>query len=154
MITYRSLKARLTAILKESFPGYKVHFDNVEKSDAPYFYVEMTPLKNRTFDGDGIYHDRSIVIDIQLVLPEDSHGRVNRIMLYDDSLVLDKAIRPVLYIEDRAITILEADIKVHDDILHYTFDLSFTDAEMEQIEYELMEELTLNFGKRSDMNGE
>lgn len=147
MITYRSLKARLTAILKESFPGYKVHFDNVEKSDAPYFYVEMTPLRNKTFDGDGVYHDRAINFDIQLVLPEDRHGRVDRIVLYDDSLVLDKAIRPVLKIEDRAITIDEADIKVHDDILHYMFTLAFTDAEMDQMEYELMEELTLNINK-------
>lgn len=147
MITYRSLKARLTAILKESFPGYKVHFDNVEKSDAPYFYVEMTPLRNKTFDGDGVYHDRAIDFDIQLVLPEDRHGRVDRIVLYDDSLVLDKAIRPVLQIEDRAITIDEADIKVHDDILHYMFTLAFTDAEMDRMEYELMEELTLNINK-------
>lgn len=147
MITYRSLKARLTAILKETFPGYKVHFDNVEKSDAPYFYVEMTPLKNKTFDGDGIYHDRAIDIDIQLILPEDRHGRVDRIVLYDDSLELDKAIRPVLQIEDRFITIDEADIKVHDDILHYMFTLAFTDAEMDQVEYELMQELTLNINK-------
>ena len=147
MITYRSLKARLTAILKETFPGYKVHFDNVEKSDAPYFYVEMTPLKNKTFDGDGIYHDRAIDIDIQLILPEDRHGRVDRIVLYDDSLELDKAIRPVLQIEDRFITIDEADIKVHDDILHYMFTLAFTDAEMDQLEYELMQELTLNINK-------
>lgn len=147
MITYRSLKARLTAILKEIFPGYKVHFDNVEKSDAPYFYVEMTPLKNKTFDGDGIYHDRAIDIDIQLILPEDRHGRVDRIVLYDDSLELDKAIRPVLQIEDRFITIDEADIKVHDDILHYMFTLAFTDAEMDQMEYELMQELTLNINK-------
>lgn len=147
MITYRSLKARLTAILKETFPGYKVHFDNVEKSDAPYFYVEMTPLRNRTFDGDGIYHDRAIDIDIQLILPEDRHGRVDRIVLYDDSLELDKAIRPVLQIEDRFITIDEADIKVHDDILHYMFTLAFTDAEMGQMEYELMQELTLNINK-------
>ena len=147
MITYRSLKARLTAILKETFPGYKVHFDNVEKSDAPYFYVEMTPLKNRAFDGDGIYHDRSIDIDIQLVLAEDSYGRVDRIALYDDSLELDRAIQPVLQIEDRAITVLDADIKVHDDILHYVFSLSFTDAEMEQVEYELMKELELNINK-------
>ena len=147
MITYRSLKARLTATLKETFPGYKVHFDNVEKSDAPYFYVEMTPLKNKTFDGDGIYHDRAIDIDIQLILPEDRHGRVDRIVLYDDSLELDKAIRPVLQIEDRFITIDEADIKVHDDILHYMFTLAFTDAEMDQLEYELMQELTLNINK-------
>ena len=147
MITYRSLKARLTAILKETFPGYKVHFDNVEKSDAPYFYVEMTPLKNKTFDGDGIYHDRAIDIDIQLILPEDRHGRVDRTVLYDDSLELDKAIRPVLQIEDRFITIDEADIKVHDDILHYMFTLAFTDAEMDQMEYELMQELTLNINK-------
>ena len=43
MITYRSLKKTLTALLKNKFPNCKVHFDNVEKSDAPYFYVEMQP---------------------------------------------------------------------------------------------------------------
>lgn len=51
MITYRSLKKTLTALLKNKFPDCKVHFDNVEKSDAPYFYVEMQPYTS-TVDGE------------------------------------------------------------------------------------------------------
>ena len=149
MITYRSLKARMTAILKKTFPGYKVYFDNVEKSEAPYFYVELTPQKNRSFDGDGIYHERSVDVDMQMVLPEDRHGRVDRTTLHDNFLALDKAIRPVFLIEDRAITILDADIKIHDDILYYGFTLYFADAEIDQVEYELMQELSLNLDKEA-----
>ena len=55
MITYRSLKKTLTALLKNKFPDCKVHFDNVEKSDAPYFYVEMQPYTS-TVDEIGRAH--------------------------------------------------------------------------------------------------
>lgn len=91
MITFRSLKATLTALLKKTAPDMKVHFDNVEKSDVPYFYVEMNPLVN-TVDGDGIYHDRSIEVDITYVPAEDKYGRISRITLFDMAEKLDRAI--------------------------------------------------------------
>ncbi len=146
MITFRSLKATLTALLKKTAPDMKVHFDNVEKSDAPYFYVEMNPLVN-TVDGDGIYHDRSIEVDITYVPDEDKYGRISRITLFDMAEKLDKAIRPVFYIEDRAITVPGAEQVIHDEVLHYIFTLEFTDAEMDAFQADLMEELTLNINK-------
>lgn len=146
MITYRSLKKTLTALLKNKFPDCKVHFDNVEKSDAPYFYVEMQPYTS-TVDGEGVYHDRNIEIDIQYIPDEDLFGRIERMKIYDIGQILDLAIRPVFYVEDRAITIPEAETTVHDEVLHYIFRLQFTDADMSQEEFELMEELTLNLRK-------
>ena len=94
MITYRSLKKTLTALLKNKFPDCKVHFDNVEKSDAPYFYVEMQPYTS-TVDGEGVYHDRNIEIDIQYIPDEDLFGRIDRMKIYDIGQILDLAIRPV-----------------------------------------------------------
>ena len=44
MMTLREIKAAIVAVLNQNFKGYKVHFDNVEKSDAPYFYVEFMPF--------------------------------------------------------------------------------------------------------------
>ena len=146
MITYRSLKKTLTALLKNKFPDCKVHFDNVEKSDAPYFYVEMQPYTS-TVDGKGVYHDRNIEIDIQYIPDEDLFGRIDRMKIYDIGQILDLAIRPVFYVEDRAITIPEAETTVHDEVLRYIFRLQFTDADMSQEEFELMEELTLNLRK-------
>ena len=146
MITYRSLKATLTALLKKNFPACKVHFDNVEKSDAPYFYVEMQPYTS-TVDGKGVYHDRNIEIDIQYIPDEDKFGRIDRMKIYDIGQTLDLVIRPVFYVEDRAITILEAETTIHDEVLHYIFRLQFTDADMTEAEFELMEELTLNLRK-------
>ena len=49
MITLRSIKKAITTALKGKFPTYKVHFDNVDTSDAPYFYVEMRPAA-KTWD--------------------------------------------------------------------------------------------------------
>ena len=39
MMTLRDIKAAIVAVLNQNFKDYKVHFDTVEKSDAPYFYV-------------------------------------------------------------------------------------------------------------------
>ena len=146
MMTLRDIKAAIVAVLNQNFKDYKVHFDNVEKSDAPYFYVEMQPYTS-TVDGKGVYHDRNIEIDIQYIPDEDLFGRIDRMKIYDIGQILDLAIRPVFYVEDRAITIPEAETTVHDEVLHYIFRLQFTDADMSQEEFELMEELTLNLRK-------
>ncbi len=148
MITLRSIKMALTARLKTAYPSYKVHFDNVDKSDAPYFHVELTPSVTTI---DGVYSDRTITVDITLLLPEDAYGRIDRMQLYDVSDTLDKTIRPVFRVEDRAITILSARTVIVDDILHYLFDLDFcdalTDEEAGRVQYELMQQLHLRLNE-------
>lgn len=144
MMTLRTIKAAIVALIKTKYPSSKVHFDNVEKSDAPYFYVEMQPMASTV---DRIYTERTIQIDIQAILKEDASGRINRTELYDIADTIDILFRPVFYVDDRAITILESETTIHDDILHYIFNLEFRDAdEYKQVVYELMQSLgfTLN----------
>lgn len=141
MISLRSIKKAFTALLKQNYPKYAVHFDNVEKRDAPYFYVEMQPLI-RTVDR--VYSERTIQVNITFVPEEDRYGRVDRAVLYDIADTLDALVRPVFYVEDRAITILDAETTIHDEVLHYIFNLEFADyREANRLTEDLMEELQL-----------
>lgn len=145
MISLRSMKKAFTALLKQNYPKYAVHFDNVEKRDAPYFYVEMQPLI-RTVDR--VYSERTIQVDITFVPDEDRYGRVDRAVLYDIADTLDALVRPVFYVEDRAITILDAETTIRDEVLHYIFNLEFADyREVKGLTEDLMEELQFTLKK-------
>lgn len=145
MIALRSIKAAITAKLKTKYPNCKVHFDNVEKSDAPYFYVEFTTSIHQTIDE--TYSDRTIQVDVTYIHPKDAKGRVDRSAVFDVGDALDTLFRPVLQVGDRYITILSAETTMIDDVLHYIFDLQFTDAwtdeEVGYIRGELMQSLGL-----------
>lgn len=144
LIRLLDIKEQITKLLKSKFK-YKVHFDNVEKSNEPYFYVEMLP-RHKTIDK--ILTDKSIQIDIMFILLPDEFGRIKRSILYDAADTLDCLIRPVIQIKDRHITILDSQIKFHDEVLHYIFDLEFADClsdeESENIVYDLMQNIELN----------
>ena len=144
MIRLLDIKKALTALLKSKF-NYRVHFDNVEKSDEPYFYIEMMPRRKTV---DEILTDKSIQIDIMLVLIPDEYGRIKRSTLYDASDTLDNLIRPVFRVQDRCITVLESQTRFVDEVLHYIFNLNFTDCmtdeESSAIIYDLMQTLELN----------
>ncbi len=154
MIRLRAIKTAITNKLKGKYPKYKVHFDNVEKSDAPYFYVEFMEQVN-TWDES--YSDRTIQTDISYIHPKDAYGRVSRAAVFDVADDLDLMFRPYLQIGDRYITILGAEKTLVDDVLHFIFNLAFTDAwtaeEVGQIKYELGQELELNL-KGGINNGE
>ena len=148
MLALRTIRDAIAIRLKSKYPAYKVHFDHVKRSDAPYFYVEMYPHASSL---DDTYSDRRIGIDIQLVLAEDACGRIHRVDLYDAADTLDALIRPVMQIGDRYITIQDTETTFVDEVLHYIFELlftdAFTDAEVGGIQYELMQELDLNLNK-------
>lgn len=147
MITLRSIKVALTARLKTKYPDYEVHFDNVDKTNGPYFYVSMLPTVTTV---DEVYSDRLIQVEVTFFMPRDKFGRVDRMRIYDVADGLDILFRPVVRIEDRAITIPGAELTTVDDILHYIFSLDFrdclTDEEAGRVQYELMQtlQLTLN----------
>jgi hypothetical protein len=146
LIALRAIKAAITAKLKTKYPTCKVHFDNVEKSDAPYFYVEFTTSIHQTLDE--TYTDRTIQVDVTYIHPKDAKGRVNRSAVFDVGDDLDTLFRPVFQVGDRYITILSAERTMVDDVLHYIFDLQFTDAwtdeEVGYIRGELMQTLGLS----------
>ena len=153
MLTLRKIKAAIVAVLNQNFKDYKVHFDNVEKSDAPYFYVEFMPTATTV---DGLFSDRLIQVDVTYIHPKDSMGRISRTAVFEVADALDNTFRPVLTVKDRHITILDAEMTIVDDILHYIFNLDFRDnfEDAVGIKYELAQHLELEINTRNKTEGE
>ena len=153
MMTLREIKAAIVVVLNQNFKGYKVHFDNVEKSDAPYFYVEFMPTATTV---DDLFSDRLIQVDITHIHPKDAMGRVSRTAVFEVADALDKVFRPVLAVKDRHITILDAEMTIVDDILHYIFNLDFRDnfEDAGRIQYELAQHLELEINTLNQTEGE
>lgn len=153
MMTLRDIKAAIVAVLNQNLKDYKVHFDNVEKSDAPYFYVEFMPTATTV---DDLFSDRLIQVDITYIHPKDAMGRVSRTAVFEVADALDKVFRPVLAVKDRHITILDAEVTIIDDILHYIFNLDFRDnfEDAGRIQYELAQHLELEINKFNQTEGE
>jgi len=150
MISLRTIQQRIVAILKAKYPDYKVYFDNIEKSMQSYFYIEMNVVSHTV---DRIYFDRYLQIDIAFRPKEDSLGRVKRADLYNMADELETLIRPIFYVEDRAITVLKAEQTIVDEVLHYIFDLDFTDAFTVEEQYELMQNLDLSINDKGEEHG-
>ncbi len=156
MISLVNIRDSLATLLKSGFEGWKVHFDNVERPQAPYFYVEMAA---RAKSLDEAYSERRVSLTVSAILPLNKAGRVSRKELFEIADKLDGLIRPVFRVQDRAITVLDANHVIVDDILHYYFELEFVDAverpyvdTMEELDMDLtMEDLTM---KGMNINGE
>lgn len=165
-LTYRNLHDAIRALLLKRFPDIswtnddgerepKADFDNVEKKDAPCFYIELAPQRVKTWDA--VTAERSIDVDVHYFGQEDEDGNVSRAELYDMGDALDALFRPVFYVADRAITINDAEITIVDEVLHYIFKLEFadvfTDEEAPAEVTDVMQELTLNIDKEEKPNG-
>lgn len=150
MLTLKELRSAICSLIRSKYPKptYEVHFDNVEKSKAPYFYIELNP-RARSFDD--IISERSIEVDIAYFSAEDAQGNIKRSDLYEKEEELYALFFPVFYAADRAITILEAETAIVDEVMHFIFRLDFADAfrqdELPALQAELMQELTLNLEK-------
>ena len=125
MIKLRAIQKALVELLKSKYPNYKVYFDNIEKSNAPYFYIEMFV---RSGVGDYTYFDRTVQVDITFRPIEDKYGRIKRSELYEKSDSLECLFRPVLKVDDRYITINDFEHTFIDEVLHFIFNLEFNDA--------------------------
>lgn len=125
MIKLRAIQKALVELLKSKYPNYKVYFDNIEKSSAPYFYIEMFV---RSGVGDYTYFDRTVQVDITFRPIEDKYGRIKRSELYEMSDSLECLFRPVLKVDDRYITINDFEHTFIDEVLHFIFNLEFEDA--------------------------
>lgn len=145
MIKLREIQKAIVKLLTSKYPSYEVHFDNIEKSNTPYFYVDMFV---RSGVGDDTYFDRLVQCDIAFRPMEDKMKRINRAELYDMSDQLERMFRPVLQVGDRFITINGFEHTIIDEVLHFIFNLEFTDAftdeEVGRVQGELVKDLSLN----------
>lgn len=125
MLKLRTIQKALVDLLKNKYPNYKVYFDNVEKSNAPYFYIEMFVHSGV---GDYNYFERTVQVDITFRAMEDKNNRIKRADLYEMSDSLECIFRPVLKADDRYITINDFEHTFIDEVLHFIFNLEFNDA--------------------------
>lgn len=125
MLKLRTIQKALVDLLKNKYPNYKVYFDNVEKSNAPYFYIEMFVHSGV---GDYNYFERTVQVDITFRAIEDKNNRIKRADLYEMSDSLECIFRPVLKVDDRYITINDFEHTFIDEVLHFIFNLEFNDA--------------------------
>lgn len=125
MLKLRTIQKALVDLLKNKYPNYKVYFDNVEKSNAPYFYIEMFVHSGV---GDYNYFERTVQVDIAFRAIEDKNNRIKRADLYEMSDSLECIFRPVLKVDDRYITINDFEHTFIDEVLHFIFNLEFNDA--------------------------
>ena len=130
MILSEDIRNALSALLKAHFP-YTVYFTNNADAKKGYFHVEIAPKKH------------TVDIELELVLPPDARGRIDRTKLYEAVDTLDAALMPVLTIGDRHITVQETSSRIVDEVLHYSFSLDFADAMPEET-VELMKWLSIN----------
>lgn len=125
MLKLRTIQKALVDLLKNKYPNYKVYFDNVEKSNAPYFYIEMFVHSGV---GDYNYFERTVQVDITFRAMEDKNNRIKRADLYEMSDSLECMFRPALKVDDRYITINDFEHTFIDEVLHFIFNLEFNDA--------------------------
>lgn len=125
MIPMKEIRAALVDLLRNKAGfSYEVHFDHNRESSKSYFYIEISSRRKTV---DPVYYDRSLSIDIQLRPLPDKFTRISKSELYDAEDKLDKTIRPVIRILDRFITVQDVNSRIVDGILHYQFNLNFTD---------------------------
>ena len=145
-ITAKDIRAAFVDLIhnKAQIP-YDVHFNHVNKSTTSYVWVE---LQMRKSSWDIAFFQWSIDVDIQVILSPDDYAVVKYTGLWEIADSLTKSIMPCMQIKDRFITIQEFNSNVVDDVLHYEFNLDFTDYvqsdEYEGVGYELMQELNLD----------
>lgn len=137
-------KAFVDLINNEANIPYEVHFNNVNKSNDSYVWVDLHEHKTSL---DEAYFQWNISVDIQVIIFPSQFANVKHTDLWDISDALTGAIMPCLKIKDRFITIQEFDSYIIDDVLHYEFSMDFTDYvksfKYEGSNYDLMQNLEL-----------
>ena len=130
-------------------------YNNVEYA-AHVEYGHRTRGGKGFVKGSKMLSDRRIQVDITYIHPKDAMGRVSRTAVFEVADALDKVFRPVLAVKDRHITILDAEMTIVDDILHYIFNLDFRDnfEDAGRIQYELAQHLELEINKLNQTEGE
>ena len=132
--------------IKSLEPETDVFFEKIKETDQEleksrtWYFLSLIPGQQGTVDG--IFTDVSVLVDI--AYHEKSERNTDYLM---KGAELDAVMRPVLRFGDRAITIHNADIKVVDHVLHYSFSLQFRTANVKEQEYDRMGELEVGLKK-------
>lgn len=127
--------------LNKAFPKIEVQMQDIEEGfKRPSFFIELANIKSKDFMKN--FKDNSLTVRI-IYFPSHPHknqfellkmmDELDKIFIEDNILELDVDFRTEIY---------EADKNVVDKVLHYNFDIYFSEQYIkEMIEVEMMENL-------------
>lgn len=144
------IKNAVTALLKRLDPDTDVFYEEIKGTDAghgllepeTYYFVDIVPAGNRTVDR--FFTDVSVLVDIAYHEKDES----NTAYLVKGA-ELDAVVRPVFSFGDRNITVNDADIKVTDKVLHYSFAVNFRHSRKQEDDAKRMDGLEFTVKKES-----
>lgn len=127
--------------LNKAFPKIEVQMQDIEEGfKRPSFFIELANIKSKDFMKN--FKDNSLTVRI-IYFPSHPHknqlellkmmDELDKIFIEDNILELDVDFRTEIY---------EADKNIVDKVLHYNFDIYFSEQYIkEMIEIEMMENL-------------
>ena len=125
MIRYAELRDSLADLIKKKAGlNLLVFFNFVANSSEDYIFVNLIPRNHNI--GGGLT-ERFIRIDFQVVLTPEN-GMVRRADLYEMADKLFGATAEPLQVTDRFLTIYDAEMRIFDGIMTFTFKLDFADG--------------------------
>ena len=137
--------------LKKAFPKIEVQMQDIEEGfKRPSFFIELANIKSKDFMKN--FKDNSLTVRI-IYFPSHPHknqlellkmmDELDKIFIEDNILELDVDFRTEIY---------EADKNIVDKVLHYNFDIYFSEQYIkEMIEIEMMENLEFKMEMMKDI---
>lgn len=142
------IKDAITTVLKGIEPDIDVFYEEIKGTEEKhginepetYYFVDIIPNGNETVDR--FFTDMGVLVDIAYHEKNES----NTAYLIKGAEI-DAAVRPVFHFGDRYITINDANMKIVDHVLHYSFVINFRQAREQTNEFETMGELEVAIKK-------
>lgn len=126
MIKYAELRDSLADLIKKKAGlNILVFFNFVANSSEDYIFVNLIPRNHNI--GGGLT-ERFIRIDFQVVLAPNENAVVQRSRLYEIADKLFDATAEPFEVADRFLTIYDAESRIFDGILTFSFKLDFADG--------------------------
>ena len=144
------VKDAVIRAVKSLDPETDVFFEEIPHMDEAHgirvegnwYFLDLVPSGQTV---DGTYTDLGILVDIAYHEKHESNtGYLIR------ASELDAVLRPVLRFGSRRITIPQANVKITDHVLHYSFSLRFRHSEEKTEVFEMMRELDVAVKKERE----
>lgn len=115
------IKDAVITAINNRFPSFDVCFEEIPQTDdklGDYIFAKIYPISLTTVSK--YLSDVSIMVDIAACCDNYSNSKYLEL-----AMQIDELFRPVFQFGDRYITVADADTRIVDQILHYSFTLDF-----------------------------
>lgn len=150
---YSDIRKALVSKIKEL--GLSVYYEDITKIKRPCYYIELVDYI-KEFDSN-YREQKQLDFDI-MYFPKKEDGNNSEIIEALENLdnnfeVMGNKVLPVLFDDkskNRYLTLKDVRLHILDNMGHYEFSIELFDGYGKPIDYELMQELYLNFNKEAD----